>query len=78
MGEDTLLAMTGSEYRSVKLAKIRQLEESLFHQHMVRYLSQTPPLLGSIDPDEIEKLAGEKLNKGTFSVDSPNFPIVLD
>lgn len=37
-------------------------QKSLFQQHMVRYVTQTPPILGSVNPDEIERLAAEKLN----------------
>ncbi|KAF8308546.1 FMN-dependent alpha-hydroxy acid dehydrogenase [Clavulina sp. PMI_390] len=42
---------------------VKKLDQSLQHYNIARYISQTLPLFGTVNPDEIEKLAGEKLNK---------------
>jgi hypothetical protein len=44
---------------------LQQASQSLFHEHIIIYESQKPSILGTVDPDELERLAGEKLNKGT-------------
>lgn len=51
-------------------------QKSLFQQHMVRYVTQTPPILGSVNPDEIERLAAEKLNSGASLYHSTAPPLV--
>lgn len=52
-------------------------QKSLFQQHMVRYVTQTPPILGSVNPDEIERLAAEKLNSGASLYDHTTPTLVL-
>ncbi|KAF8308547.1 FMN-dependent alpha-hydroxy acid dehydrogenase [Clavulina sp. PMI_390] len=42
---------------------VKQLDKSLYQYNLARYTSQTPALFGTVNPDEIERLAGEKLNK---------------
>lgn len=55
-------------------AFVAAAQKSLFQQHMVRYVTQTPPILGSVNPDEIERLAAEKLNSGTLSINMTPSP----
>lgn len=49
-------------------AIIRALSEDPLQYGISIYLSQKPPLLTSVDPNKIEELAGEKLNKGQYIV----------
>lgn len=55
---------SSSEMRAHISAQLAALQDKLDSQHLVRYLSQSPPIFGTVHPDEIEILAGEKLNKG--------------
>lgn len=66
---DNIIPSTPSarDFQSIRTARIKQFEESNTSQYLVRYFGQTPPLFGTVDPDEIERLAGEKLNKGTHT-----------
>jgi hypothetical protein len=55
-----------------RLTKVAQLaSQSPFHQHVAFYEGQTPSILKAVDPDELERLAGEKLDKGTHLAQTP-------
>lgn len=45
-------------------ALIAAVTANPFHYGLSLYVSGSPPILGTVDPDEIERLAGEKLDKG--------------
>jgi hypothetical protein len=62
---------SSSEMRAHISAQVTVLQDKLDSQHLVRYLSQSPPIFGTVHPDEIEILAGEKLNKGATRSASP-------
>lgn len=57
-----------SALRALTNAQVTALQNKLDSQHVVRYLSQSPPIFGTVDTEEIEMLAGEKLNKGAWHV----------
>ena len=57
-----------SALRALINAQVTALQNELDSQHVVRYLSQSPPIFGTVDTDEIEILAGEKLHKGARHV----------
>lgn len=64
---------SSNEMRGLLSAQVTALQNELDSQHLVRYLTQSPPIFGTVDADEIEILAGEKLNKGARNVQFGHF-----
>lgn len=50
------------------LAAAKATEDSIFTYSLQLYITQKPPLFGTVDPEEIQKLAGEKLKSGTLPI----------
>ena len=57
--------MVSEEEKNALEARLKHIDKELFSQHLSIYLIHKAPLLSTVDLDEIEQLAGQKLNKGS-------------